>query len=720
MFKKTLFLLFISILFFPSKSKADEGMWLLQLLEKNNYKEMQRLGLKLKPEDIYSINHSSLKDAIIQFGRGCTGEIISSEGLILTNHHCGYASIQSHSSVENDYLKDGFWAQTLKDEIPNEGLTAKFLIRIEDVTEKIMKGLSDTMTEAQRSSKIKEISSTIEKEITSNSNYDASVSNFFDGNEFYLLVYEVYKDVRLVGAPPSSIGKFGADTDNWMWPRHTGDFSMFRVYMSPDGKPAEYSKDNIPYKPKHFLPISIKGAEKTDFTMTIGYPGRTSRYLSSYGINQAIELSNPSIVKIREKKLTIMKEGMDKSDTIRIQYAAKYAQTSNYWKYFIGQTRGLKRLKVIEKKQEIEKKFDAWAKSSPELQKKYGTVISDFEKSYKMLNAYILSRWYFVEAISRGGELIALSAKFEPLLKELKEKNPSQEAIKKISAPLQKSLPDFYKDYNLGTDKKIFAAMLEMFYKDVPKEQHPDIYKLIFKKYKGDFNKYTDYAYSKSFFVSKEKLEAYLANPTAKKLEADPVFALMKSFYNNYYKNLVVKMQEGNDLLSKSGRKYIAGLRAMNPDKIYAPDANSTMRLSYGQVLDYEAANAVHYNYYTTLDGVMEKEDPKNWEFVVPKKLKELYEKKDYGRYASKNGEMHVCFTSNNDITGGNSGSPVINGNGQLVGLAFDGNWEAMSGDIFYEPDIQRTISVDIRYVLFIVDKYAGAKRLLDEMSIVE
>jgi len=719
MFNKIFFLLIVAAFILPTQSKADEGMWLLQLLEKNNYKEMQRLGLKLKPEDIYSINHSSLKDAIIQFGRGCTGEIISSEGLILTNHHCGYSSIQSHSTVENDYLKDGFWAQTKNEEIPNEGLTARFLIRIEDVTERILKGLSDTMTESERSNKIKEMSSNIEKEVTASSNYEASVSTFFEGNEFYLLVYEVYKDVRLVGAPPSSIGKFGADTDNWMWPRHTGDFSMFRIYMSPDGKPAEYSKDNIPYKPKYFLPISIKGIEKNDFTMTIGYPGRTSRYLSSFGINQAIELSNPSIVKIREKKLAIMKEDMDKSDVVRIQYAAKYAQVSNYWKYYIGQTRGLKRLKVLEKKQEIERNFINWTKSNPETMKKYAEVIPDFERSYKMLDDYILSRWYFIEAISRGSELIALSAKFEPLLKELKEKNPSQEAIKKTTTNLRKGIHDFYKDYNMETDKKIFAAMLEMFYNDVPKEQHPDIYKLIYSKYKGDYNKYTAFVFSKSFFVSREKIEGYLSEPTVKKIESDPVFVLMKSFYKNY-KEITGKMQKGNELLSKAGRNFVAGLREMNPNKIYAPDANSTMRLSYGQVLDYEAANAVRYNYYTTIEGIMEKEDPNNWEFVVPAKLKELYKNKDYGRYASKNGEMHVCFTSNNDITGGNSGSPVINGEGQLVGLAFDGNWEAMSGDIVYEPDIQRTISVDVRYILFIIDKYAGAKRLIDEMSIIE
>lgn len=719
MFKKFLFLTIITALFFSTQLKADEGMWLLQLLEKNNYKDMQRLGLKLKPEDIYSINKSSLKDAIIHFGRGCTGEIISQEGLILTNHHCGYASIQSHSTVENDYLKDGFWAMNKNEEIPNEGLTAKFLISIEDVTAKILCQLSDTMTETERNNKIKELSSKIEKEAVANSLYEASVSTFFEGNEFYLLIYEVYKDVRLVGAPPSSIGKFGADTDNWMWPRHTGDFSLFRIYMSPDGKPATYSKDNIPYKPKSFLPISIKGVEKNDFAMIMGYPGRTSRYISSFGIKQAIEQTNPSIVKIREKKLSLMKEDMDKSPAIRIQYAAKYAQTSNYWKYYIGQTRGLKRLKVFEKKQAIEKDFDNWTKSNPEGIKNYSDVLGNLEKGFNMLNDYNLSRWYFIEAIARGGELIALSAKFESLVKELKEKSPNQETIKKLTAGLQKSLPDFFKDYNVGTDKKIFAAMLEMFYKDVPKEQHPDIYKLINKKFKCDFNQYTDFVYSKTFFASKENIEQFLATPSLKKIEKDPVFILMRSFYGNY-KNIMEKMQKGTDLLAKANRQFVAGLREMNPNKIYAPDANSTMRFTYGQVLDYKAADAVEYNYFTTLGGIMEKEDPKNWEFVVPAKLKELYKNKDYGRYAAKDGEMHVCFTSNTDITGGNSGSPVINGNGELIGLAFDGNWEAMSGDVAFEPALQRCINVDIRYVLWVIDIYSGAKHLVDEMTIVE
>ncbi len=717
MFRKIVLL--ISIFFIGIQVWADEGMWLLQLIEKNNYRDMQRLGFKLSAEDIYSINKSSLKDAIIQFGRGCTGEIISGEGLILTNHHCGYSQIQAHSTVENDYLKDGFWAMSRAEELPNEGLTARFLIRIEDVTEKILSGLNDNMTETERSNKVKELSSKIEKEAIAGTHYEASVGSYFEGNEYYLLVYEVFKDVRLVGAPPSSIGKFGADTDNWMWPRHTCDFSMFRVYMAPDGKPATYSKDNIPYKPKHYLPVSIKGVEKNDFTMIMGYPGRTSRYMSSFGIKQAVEQSNPAIVKIREKKLALMKEDMDKSDAVRIQYAAKYAQTSNYWKYFIGQTRGLKRLHVTERKEELEKQFDNWAKSNPNVMKKYDGVIGQLGKAFDVINQYNLSRWYFIEAIARGGEVIALAARFEPLVKELNEKEPKQEAIKKIADGIKNSLPDFFKDYNKSTDKKIFCAMLDMFYTDAPKEQQPDIYKMINKKFKGDFTKYTEYVYGKTIFTDKEKLDKLLAAPHAKTIEKDPVYVLMKSFYSNY-RALMAKMQEGNDMLAKANRLFVAGLREMNKQKVYAPDANSTMRLTYGQVLDYVAADAVSYKYYTTLDGVMEKEDPNNWEFVVPAKLKELYKNKDFGRYAMKNGQMPVCFISNTDITGGNSGSPVMNGEGQLIGLAFDGNWEAMSGDIVFEPALQRTISVDIRYVLFIIEKYAGAKNLVDEMTIVQ
>lgn len=489
--------------------------------------------------------------------------------------------------------------------------------------------------------------------------------------------------------------------------------------MGPDGKPASYSKDNIPYKPKHFLPVSIKGVEQGDFSMIMGFPGRTSRYLSSFGIKQAIEQSNPAIVKIREEKLRIMREDMDKSDAVRIQYAAKYAQTSNYWKYFIGQTRGLKRLKVYEKKQLIEKDFANWMNSTPEAARKYAQVLESLEKSYELINKHNLSRWYFIESFARGAEIIGLAARFEPLQKELAEKEPKQDAIKGHVESLKKSLDDFFKDYNLATDKKLFASMIAMYHKDIPSEQHPDIYKLINTKYKGDFAKYTEYVYSKTIFAYRDKIDNFLLKPSLKALNNDPAFVLMKSVYA-HYRTTMAEMQKGNDMLAKASRMFIAGLREMNPEKNYAPDANSTMRFTYGQVKDYKAADAVHYSHYTTMQGIMEKEDPTNWEFEVPEKLKQLYRNKDFGRYADKNGDMRVCFISNNDITGGNSGSPVINGEGHLIGLAFDGNWEAMSGDIAFEPELQRTISVDARYILFIIDKYAGAGHLIKEMKIIE
>ncbi|MDD3877648.1 MAG: S46 family peptidase [Bacteroidales bacterium] len=719
MITKRITLIFVSLfIVFSLQLKADEGMWLLSLIQHQKYNEMQAMGLKLTPEQIYDINNSSLKDAIIQFGRGCTGSIISEEGLILTNHHCGYSQIQFHSSVEHDYLKNGFWAESKAEELPNEGLTARFLVRIDDVTQKILRELNDTMSESERAAKIREVSSKLESEAIKDTHYEASVSTFFEGNEFYLMVYEVFKDVRLVAAPPSSIGKFGADTDNWMWPRHTADFSLFRVYMSPDGKPATYSENNIPYKPKHFLPFSIKGLEKNDFTMTIGYPGSTNRYLTSYGIREAIDRSNPTIVKIREKKLAIMREDMDLSDAVRIQYAAKYAQTSNYWKYFIGQTRGLKRLNVYERKRALENDFIQWVNSNAEARRRYTDIVPSIGRAYELLREFSQARWYFMEAIARGGELIMFSRRFESLYNEIKKADKDPVKIERMSSSLRASLNDFYKDYNLETDKKIFIAMLQMYYADVPSNLQPALLGQIHTKYRGDFNKYATYVYSKTIFADKSKVEAFLNRPNAQILEKDPVFKLMQASFTSYF-DMLEKMKTGSEFLSKASRLFVAGLREMQSDRIFYPDANSTMRLSYGRVLDYYPADGVYYNYFTTVDGILEKEDPNNWEFVVDQKLKELIKNRDFGRYA-KNGVMHVNFISNNDITGGNSGSPVINGEGQLVGLAFDGNWEAMSGDIVFEPDVQRTISVDARYILFIIDKYAGAQHIINELNIVE
>ena len=698
-------------------SVADEGMWLLTMLNKK-YDDIKKAGLKLSVDDIYSINHASLKDAIIQFGNGCTGEIVSKQGLILTNHHCGFSYIQAQSTVEHDYLSDGFWATNKKDELSNPGLTVKFLIRIEDVTEKVKKELNDSLSETERWDKIKSVSKEIEKKATKDNGYTAQVKNFFGGNEFYLLVYEIYKDVRLVGAPPSSIGKFGGDTDNWMWPRHTGDFSVFRVYMSADGKPAEYSKNNIPYVPKHSLPVSIAGVKEGDFTMILGYAGHTNRYLPSWGVSEAMNVTNPAIVKIRDKKLAIMREDMNKSKAIQIQYASKYFQTANYWKYFIGQTKALKRYNVLEAKKAIEQKFETWVNKTKERKSKYGQVLDNIEKYYALLKDYNLLKIYMSEAGIRGIDAISFSTKFIPLYKVLEKDTVKDEEKNKIISYLIQQTLTFYKDFNLETDKKLFSALLKLYYDDIQPDYHPSIFTEVKKYYKGNFDMFAEVVYKNSFFSNREAVLSILQNPTYKKIDKDLIFQTMYSIYGGYKKFNSIYEQQQNEL-EKANRLFIEGLREMERDKVFYPDANSTMRLTYGNTVSYSPSDAVDYDLYTTLDGVMEKEDPTSYEFQVPARLKELWKNKDYGRYGD-NGKMKTCFLSNNDITGGNSGSPVLNDKGELIGIAFDGNWEALSSDIAFEPTVQRTISVDIRYVLFIIDKFAGAKNLIDEMMIVQ
>lgn len=714
--KRLLLPILAMLLAFNLNLKADEGMWIPMLVERLNYEDMQKLGLKLTAEEIYSINNSSLKDAIIQFGRGCTGEIISGQGLLLTNHHCGYGRIQAHSSVEHDYLKDGFWAMSLEEELPNPGLTARFLVRIEDVTEKVASQLAADMTESQRSAKITEVSSELTKQATDGSHYEASVRSFFGGNEFYLFVFEVFKDVRLVGAPPSSIGNFGDDTDNWMWPRHTGDFSLFRVYSGPDGKPADYSKDNIPLKPKHYLPVSIQGYKEGDFAMILGYPGGTDRYLSSYGVEMAINTSNPSVVKIRREKLDIIRAETAKSDAVRIQYASKDAGISNYWKYFIGQTRGLKRLKVYDKKVAQENDFRAWVGSSPETGAKYGQALPLIENAYKVMSPYALANVYYREAALRGPEIISYASGFKPLADELAKQKPDQEKLDKIISGLKESAGGYFKDYYQPIDQKMFSSMMRLFHQDVPADQQPAYLASTLAKYKGDYDRWAADVFARSVFTSQEKVLAFLDKPSLKTLQKDPAWVAYRAFADKAAELQKITGEVSADL-AKGNRLFIAGLREMYPDRKFYPDANSTMRLTYGTVRSYYPADAVFYDYYTTLEGVMEKEDPTNYEFIVPEKLKELHRAKDYGPYA-EDGVLRACLITDHDITGGNSGSPVINARGELIGLAFDGNWEAMSGDIAFEPSVQRTISVDIRYVLFIIDKFAGAKHLVDEMTI--
>ena len=706
--------------FFSFSAIADEGMWLPQLLKAMNENDMQTHGLQLSAEELYNVNNSSLKDAIVSLGGGsCTAEMISSEGLMLTNHHCAYKSIQEHSSISNDYLKDGFWAMSRDEELNNEGLTASFLISIEDVTKRINSELTNDMSESERRAKIQEISKIISIEKEEGNQYDARIKSFFGGNDFYVLTYETFKDVRLVGAPPSSIGKFGGDTDNWMWPRHTGDFALYRIYCAPDGSPAEYSIENVPYKPKHHLPIQLDGVENGDYTMIFGYPGSTDRFLTSFGVKEALEITNPTRVNIRTEKLAIMKAGMDASKRTKIQYASKYAGTSNYWKYFIGQSNGLKSMRVADKKIALEEEFRLWVASGDSMRSaNYGDALDLIESAYNSNKKIAVSRTYLNEAVFMGAEILYWSFKMKRAISNLPEEGRERTvAIKE----LKKEAINFYKNYNASIDQELLASMLEMYYYNVPKSQHSKIFKLIenqlfgFKKL--DFDWYAKNVFRRSIFASKEKFFKFLDRPSNSIIKRDPAFKTITSIRDKYMQQVLPARRVLKEDLNKGNRLFIAGLREMNPDKKYYPDANSTMRATYGNVGDYNPGEAMHYDYYTTIDGVMNKEDASNEEFKVPEKLKDLYKIGDYGKYGDKDGNLRVNFISNNDITGGNSGSPVINAWGEIVGTAFDGNWEAMSGDIAFEEEIQRTISVDIRYTLFIIDKFAGATHLIEEMT---
>ena len=718
MLKKTLLIIGTSLLLLNNFAVADEGMWLPLHIKRLNYEDMQKRGFKLTAEEIYSVNNSCLKDAVVSLGGFCTGEIVSGEGLMLTNHHCAFEAIQENSTTEHDYLTDGFWAMNREQELPVPGLTASFLLRMEDVTALMLKGISADITDADRSKKLTAVADSLKKAVSESGRYRVDVKPFFDGNEYYMFVYEVFKDIRLVGAPPSSIGKFGGDTDNWMWPRHTGDFGMFRVYASKDNKPADYSKDNVPYKPKYHLPVSINGVQKNDYAMIIGFPSSTDRFLTSYGVKLAIEKDQPMRVKVRGAKLDILEQDMKSSAAIRIKYASKYAQISNYWKYFQGQTAGLKRLKVYDKKKKEEEEFTAWIGQDEQRKARYGNVLTDIENAYKILDKFDVSQVYVQEGIF-GVEVNSLAYRMSGLYTLLSAKEKSKEEIDKTVAGLKELSDEFFKDYNAPTDEKLLATILKMYYEDVPADQHPMVIEKIHKKYKGDFSAFAKEVFKKSVFVDKSKFEEFLKKPSKKVLDKEQVFSMMQELIAEYRAKVQDNTKSRNMQLVKANRLLVEAYLKMKPDKKFYPNANSTMRVTYGQVLDYTPKDAVHYNYYTTLDGIMEKEDPSNDEFIVPDKLKQLYKNKDYGQYG-ENGQMKVCFLSNTDITGGNSGSPVINGNGELIGIAFDGNWEAMSGDIAFETEYQRTISVDIRYVLFIIDKYAGAKHLIDEMTLVK
>ncbi|UPT65489.1 MAG: S46 family peptidase [Sphingobacteriales bacterium JAD_PAG50586_3] len=622
-----------------------------------------------------------------------------------------------NSTVDHDYLANGFWAKDVKSDLAAPGYTASFLVRIDDVTAKVSAELTSDMDEAARNKKIAEVMKKLEDEATAGTTYNAKVKGFFENAEFYLFVYETFTDVRLVGAPPSSVGKFGGDTDNWMWPRHTGDFSLLRVYMGKDGKPAPYNVDNVPYKPKKALSISIDGVKDGDFTMVMGNPGRTDRYLTSEGVKLLLDQTAPAIVKIRDLKLSIYKKDMDASPKVKIQYASKYARTANYWKYYIGQSAQLKKNRVYEKKLKVEADFDKWANSDKDLTAKYGSAINKINAGFSQIRDYNIHRTYLNESILRTCEAVALSLNYGELEKLLDDQGKATDAKTKAEE-MKKDIGTFFADYNAPTDKKLLAAMLQLFRADVPADQIPDIYKTIDSEFGGDYVKFADKVFETSIFVDQARLEKFLDAPDAATLKNDWSYKIANSFVSNWRGGYAMKLKAIEDAQDKDQRLFIQGLREMNPSKAYAPDANSTMRLTYGNVKSYIPQDAVFYDYYTTLDGIIAKEDTTNEEFIVPAKLKDLYNKKDYGRFADSDGKMHVNFISNNDITGGNSGSPVLNGYGELIGCAFDGNWEAMSGDIYFDPLLKRTISVDIRYVLFIIEKYAGADNLIKEMNL--
>jgi hypothetical protein len=737
--KKIYALFTMALLLAGNIAKADEGMWLLSLLDKMNYKDMQAKGLRLTPEQLYSVNNSSLKDACIWFNGGCTGEIISSEGLILTNHHCGYDAIAELSTTQDNILDNGFWAKTKADERqPKAPMSITRVVRVDDITNEVLSKLAG-VAEKDRAAKIQEIYKELVKKATEGTHYEATGREMFKGNAYYLFVMEKFTDIRLVGTPPQNIGKFGGETDNWMWPRHTGDFSMFRVYANKENKPAAYNAENVPYKPMHFLPVSLKGIKEGDFAMIIGFPGRTNRYEFSQGVALATDFVNPNIVNLRAIRLQAWKEQMVQDEATRLLLSSDYAGIANYWKYFDGETEQLKHNKVYDKKTAEEKAFAKWAENKEE----YKTLFYDIDQVYTVYKPYALQRTYLNECISAPtiNQLASFGFAFDDLYTKKEniasDKTKSKEDKAKEIAEVDKKIGETvdaykkaleeipYTDRIKTADKKIYAGMLKMYYKNIPADQWPQAFTNIASKIKNGnsdevFAKYTDMVFSKSMFASKEKVAEFLNEPSHKKLLKDPAFAYMKAHRENYVTKYKPKYDEFMAQSQALGRKYIKGLMEMSPNRIFYPDANSSQRLTYGTVKSYNPKDAVHYDYYTTLEGVLEKYVPGDYEFDLPAKLLELYKAKDYGRYKMANGRLPVAFLTDNDITGGNSGSPVMDADGNIIGLAFDGNWEAMSGNIHFDEKYKRTINVDIRYVLWLIEKVGGAEHIIREMKLVE
>ena len=716
------YLLSLTLVLCLFKTYADEGMWIPMLLGQQVYKDMVKKGLKLKPEQLYSINHSSIKDAVIIFGGGCTGEIVSDQGLIFTNHHCGYDAIANASSVEHNYLRDGFWASDKTKEIQSR-LSAKFLNRIEDVTPKVMAALGNT-NGMERAQKLIDINTAIVKEATGDNEFkSAVVASLFKGNQYFLYVYDVYKDIRLVGNPPESIGKFGGDTDNWEWPRHTGDFSVFRVYMDKDGKPANFSKDNTPLKPKYFLPVSIKGFKDGDFSMIYGYPGGTNRYETSYGVKLSTDITSPVLVKLRDVRLKYMFEEMRKDAATKLQLGSSYASIANYWKFFDGEAKQLLKYDIFGQKQKAEQNFTAWAKGKPG----YENIFTDYAKNYEDWRPYSTQAVYMREGIL-GSPLLAYATSWNALELLLSKPDANKEDIAKAIATAKTAHETFLKDENKKSDQNILAAVLMMYNTDIAKEQQPaGFYEDLFKKFnsidESPYKKFANAVFDNTMAFDAAKWNDFINNPTVAALQIDPAYKTVRAFINNWNTNYSSKSMTFINTNNDLGRMYMKGLFEMNPAHMNStyPDANFTMRVSYGNVKSYKPKDAVFYDDVCTMSGVMAKYVPGDYEFDLPAKFLDLYKAKDFGPYIdAKYKDIVVCFITTNDITGGNSGSPVINGKGELIGLAFDGNYEALSHKLAFDKDLNRTICVDVRYVLWCIDKLGGAKNIVDELKLMK
>ncbi len=698
---------------------AEEGIWIPALLDKLNIGRMQEMGLKLSAEEIYSVNKSSLKDAVVQFGGGCTAAIVSPQGLILTNHHCGYGTIQKLSTLDHDYLTNGFWALSAADEIPCPGLTVSLMVRMEDVTDKVLEGITGSTDQQTRSKIIRQNSETLEKEAMKGTGYEARVRSFYSGNQFFLIVSEVFRDIRFVGAPPSSVGNFGGDTDNWVWPRHTGDFSVFRIYAESDNKPAAFSADNVPYRPKWFFPVSLKGYRKGDFTFVLGYPGGTREYLPAEGLSLVVYKEDPLRIALRQKRLDIIRDAMDTNRLVRLQYAAKAASIANGWKKMIGESRGIRLQGGVEKKRRSDGKFQAWADSDPLLKKKYGGILGAFSRVYETYAPADLSNFYITDG-AFGIELVRFANNFEKLEKLCASKDTKEEDLKKEAASMARSSHDFFRNYNAQVDRKLMVALLREMGNGMDLKYLPGIFGTIGKKYGNNYEKYTEDLFSRSILPDSGKVIFFLNSfrkSDFRKLLKDPVYQLSESIYQAYRKKIQPAMTLFNDGTDSLQRIYMAGQMEMAGGKTLYPDANSTLRVAFGRVDDLTPTDAVRYRYYTTMEGMMQKEDDAVADYRVDPALKALYEKRDYGRYADRDSTMHIAFIAGNHTSGGNSGSPVLNAEGRLIGLNFDRNWEGTQSDLMYDPSQCRNITLDIRYCLFIIEKLGGAKRLVDEMD---